>query len=404
MVRPAKLKRKLALLAVPVVLAHFVGLEWIGRQADQISGLTWMVPPMYTRMLQPSAPPPVVAVAEAPGATPRPRAAPHPRPPASSPEELQRKREAQEAARREAEEKAQAEAQAKARAQAEARAQAAADAKAQAEAAERARRAREEEEQQAQAAAAAASAAASAQAAASAPSAATTAAAPASAASAGPSDTAALDRWPVDTRLTYRLSGMYRGPLYGDARVQWQRDGSKYQVRLDCRVQVFGTQILTSQGEVTPDGLLPRAYEELRPGKRRFALLGDEVVTLENGRTVPRPPGVQDTASQFVELTQRFATGKEVLQVGRSVKIWLARPGGVERWEYDIVGRDLLQTPKFGTVEAYHLKPRPIEKPRGNINVEMWFAPTLQYLPAKIRITMGEDAYLDLMVDHIEQR
>jgi hypothetical protein len=208
----------------------------------------------------------------------------------------------------------------------------------------------------------------------------------------------------VDTRLNYSLTGTYRGPLYGDARVQWQREGDKYQVRLDARIQVFGTQVLTSQGEVTPDGLIPRAYEELRPGKRRTTRIGDEVVTLDNGRTVPRPPGVQDTASQFVELTQRFATGREPLEVGRSIKLWLARPGGVDQWEYDIVGREALATPKFGTVEAYHLKPRQLTNARGNINVEMWFAPTLQYLPVKIRITMGDEAYLDLMVDHIDQR
>jgi len=230
------------------------------------------------------------------------------------------------------------------------------------------------------------------------------ASAPAADASAAGSDTAALDRWPVDTRLSYQLTGQYRGPLFGDARVQWQREGARYQVRLDVKIQVFGTQVLTSQGEVTANGLIPRAYEELRPGKRRTAQIGDEVVILENGRTVPRPPGVQDTASQFVELTQRFATGREVLEVGRSVTLWLARPGGVDQWVYDIVARDQLRTPKFGTVEAFHLKPRPIDKPRGNITAEIWVAPSLQYLPARIRIEIGNDAFLDLMVDHIEQR
>ena len=248
---------------------------------------------------------------------------------------------------------------------------------------------------------AAAAAAPEAQPAASAASAASAAAAPASTPA---SDMAAIDRWPVDTRLSYVLTGQYRGPLYGDARVQWQRQGTRYQVRLDAKIQLFGTQVLTSQGEVTPNGLLPRAYEELRPRKRRTVQIGDEVVMLENGSTVPRPPGVQDTASQFVELTQRFATGRETLEVGRSVKLWLARPGGVNEWVYDIVGREPLRTPQFGTVEAFHLKPRPVANPRGNITVEMWFAPSLQYLPARIRIVMGDDAWLDLMVDHIEQR
>lgn len=356
---------RLALLALLVAVGHLLALEWLARQADKISGLVLMTPPMYTRLLQPAQPPPVPTAAATP--QPRGRTAPAPRPPASSAEELRRQAEAEEVARREAQERAQAQAEAQARERAEAEA-----------------REREQAAQQAQAAASAASA-------------------PAPAASAAP-DTDALAHWPTDTLLHYRLTGHYRGPLYGDARVQWQREAGKYQVRLDVRIQVFGTQILTSQGDVTPEGLVPRAYEELRPGKRRFATIGDEVVVLENGRTVPRPPGVQDTASQFVELSQRFATGKELLEVGRTVSLWLARPGGVDRWEYEVAARDLLPTPNFGTVEAFHLKPRPIGNPRGNVTAEMWFAPTLQYLPVRIKVLMGDEAWLDLMVDHIEQR
>jgi hypothetical protein len=315
---------------------------------------------MFTRILRPAEPPPVIAAATAPAPRPRPRAAPHPKPPASSPEQIRQQELedalAQEEARRRVE---------KVRREAELE--------------------REAVQAQAQAAAAPASA-------------------PASAANAAPAASASLDHWPTDTRLTYQLSGQFRGPLYGDAHVQWQREGARYQVRLDVRIQVFGTQILTSQGEVTPEGLVPRAYEELRPGKRRFAQLGDDVILLENGRTLPRPPGVQDTASQFVELSQRFATGKELLEVGHSVSVWLARPGGVDQWTYDIVDRAQLRTPQMGEVETFHLKPRPIANPRGNYTAEIWIAPSLQYLPVRIRITMGNEAWLDLVVDRIEQR
>jgi hypothetical protein len=386
---------KLALLALAVIAGHLAGLAWISLQADQASRLKLMVPPMYTRMLQPAAPPPVVAVpAHAP---PRSSsvAALAPRPPASSPDELREKRAAQARAR-------EAREQAEARALAEAHAHALAQAEALAEA----RRKQDEQEQVAQQAASPASAASAPSAGSSAASApvAETAQAPASAASAAATDTAALDRWPVDTRLNYALTGQYRGPLYGDARVQWQREGDRYQVRLEARIDMFGTQVLTSQGLVTADGLEPHAYEETRPGKRRFARIGEHVVTLENGKTLPKPPGVQDTASQFVELTQRFATGREPLKVGHAVTLWLARPGGVDEWVYEIVGRDMLTTAKFGTLETYHLKPRPITSPRGNINVEMWFAPSLEYLPVRIKLTMGQDTWLDLVIDHIEQR
>ena len=187
------------------------------------------------------------------------------------------------------------------------------------------------------------------------------------------------------------------------ARVQWQRQGDKYQVRLDASIQLFGTQILTSQGDVTPEGLVPHAYEELRPGKRRFARIGEHVVELENGKTVPKPAGVQDTASQFVELSHRFATGRERLEVGRSVSFWMARPGAVDLWTYDVVEREMLAT-RLGEIEAFHLKPRALASPHGNIYMDMWFAPSLQYLPVRVRVGMGDEATVDLLVEGIDQR
>ena len=216
---------------------------------------------------------------------------------------------------------------------------------------------------------------------------------------------AAVDTWPADTRLNYRLGGQFRsGELHGSASVQWQREGERYQTRVDIDVTLLASLVLTSQGEVTPQGLFPRAYEELRRSGPRGARMGDSSIVLNDGRSVPRPDGVQDTASQFVELSHRFATGQETMEVGRSVSFWLARPGGVDLWTYDIVGRETLQSPELGGIDAFHLKPRRITNPRGNITAEIWFAPSLQYLPVRIRVAMGDATWVDLMVDRIEQR
>lgn len=213
-----------------------------------------------------------------------------------------------------------------------------------------------------------------------------------------------FDSWPADTRLNYRLSGNFRGELYGSARVQWQRQDERYQTRVDIDITLFATLVMTSQGEVTAEGLSPKVYEESRRSGPRGVRLSDDAITLHDGTRVPRPRNVQDTASQFVELSHRFASGQEPLEVGRSVNVWLARPGAVDLWTYDVVGRETLQTAGLGPIEAFHLKPRPIANPRGNITAEMWFAPSLQYLPVRIRVNMGEATYVDLMVEKIEQR
>ncbi len=213
---------------------------------------------------------------------------------------------------------------------------------------------------------------------------------------------APLDSWPPDTRLSYKVGGFFRGELHGTARVLWQREGDGYQTRVDIDLGLVSL-VMTSQGQVTPQGLLPKAYEETRTGKRRSVSLQDSRVVLADGSQVARPAGVQDTASQFVELSHRFSSGQQPLEVGASVSFWMARPGGVDLWTYDVFEKVILKTPELGPVEAFHLKPRPLANPRGNITAEMWFAPSLQYLPVRIKVSLG-DAFVDLFAQKIEQR
>jgi hypothetical protein len=212
-----------------------------------------------------------------------------------------------------------------------------------------------------------------------------------------------LSRWPLDTRLSYELSGNFRGPLYGSGTVLWQRQGERYQASVDLDLGPKNMYHMLSQGRVTPDALLPLAFEEKRvSGKLRVVRLQEDAVTLDNGSRVPRPPDLQDAASQFVALTYQFTIGTRRLAVGEVLRYHLARPGGVDEWVFDVVAEDTLHTARWGPVKAFHLKPRPLANPRGNIYAEIWFAPSLQYLPARIRMTMGE-VELDLLVGRIEQ-
>jgi len=381
--------RWLALIAL-VLLLHVLAIHWIGRQLQQTALLPKMAEPMFTRLLQQQAPPALVAAApvEAAPAPARPQVrsvaprAPKPRRAASQPVAPPPPVEAPPASA--------------------------------ASEAPDAAPAPQEPFDVAMSAAAAAAAASAPQPAASstavaaplaAPaSSAVAAAAPRSGASAPAGPPIGPDGWPTDTRVNYRLGGMYRGALHGSAQVQWLRQEQRYETKIDIDITLLANLVMTSQGSVTPRGLRPEAYEEQRRGGARRTQLRDDTILLGNGQVVPRPDGVQDTASQFVELSHRFASGQETLEVGRNVTLWLARPGGVDRWTYDVVGRDILQTPELGPVEAFHLKPRPLDKPRGTITAEIWFAPSLQYLPVRIKVTMDESTYVDLVVMNIQQR
>jgi hypothetical protein len=218
------------------------------------------------------------------------------------------------------------------------------------------------------------------------------------------SDQAYLDGWPADTRISYALGGYYRGALSGDAQVLWQRDGDKYQARIEVNVGILLSMSLTSQGTITPAGLYPQLYEEQVRGRRRIITMDAQTVTLPSGRQVPRPPGLQDTISQFIDLGYQFATGRTTLQVGHPFQLWLARPGGVDLWTYRVPEEVAVPTVKWGPVPAFHLEPSPPAGSHGDVTLELWFAPSLQYLPARVRLNLDAQNYLILTAQKIEQR
>ena len=219
---------------------------------------------------------------------------------------------------------------------------------------------------------------------------------------------AAAFEWPPSTRLTYQLSGNYRGEVHGNARVQWVRQGARYQVHLDLAIgpsfAPLITRRMTSDGELGERGLTPRRYDEatrlpFQQARRMTVQFTPEHVTLANGTVQAALPGVQDAASQFVQMTWLFTTRPELLRAGNTVTLALALPRRMDRWVYDVIGQVRLATP-IGEIEAFHLKPRLGERrPGTELSAEIWFAPTLQYLPVRIRIRQDVDTFIDLVLD-----
>ena len=220
------------------------------------------------------------------------------------------------------------------------------------------------------------------------------------------SDADAQFEWPASTRMTYQLTGNYRGEVSGSAQVEWIRSGANYQVHVDFIVgpkfAPLITQRSTSDGAITAAGLAPRRYDQdirfltnSRP--RQTIVFESGNVVLANGDVRPALPGLQDTASQFVQLTYVFSTRPEMLRVGSSVEIPLALPKKVALWTYDVVEEVTLNTP-FGPLTGIHLKPRSNDQKAGTLSVEMWMSPQLRYLPVRIRFEQDAQTYVDLMI------
>ena len=213
--------------------------------------------------------------------------------------------------------------------------------------------------------------------------------------------------WPASTRLSYTLTGNYRGDVTGTAQVEWIRVDDRYQVNLDLVIgpefSPLITRRMTSEGNIAASGLVPTRYDEdtqvvMRDRRRVTVVFEPDAVVLANGERRDRLEGVQDTASQFIQMTYVFSTHPERLRVGGAVAFPLALARTMDSYVYEVVEAQTLQTP-FGALAAFHLKPRPRPTRRANeLTVELWIAPELRYLPVRIRIEQDPATFIDLMI------
>lgn len=218
--------------------------------------------------------------------------------------------------------------------------------------------------------------------------------------------------WPPSTRLNYTLTGHYRGPVEGLATVEWLRNGLRYQVRMVLNVGPAFAPLLTrlhaSEGELTPQGLRPRRYDEaskvvFREPKHLTMWLDDASIRLPDGRTLPRPEGIQDSASQFLQLLWLFTHDPSLLAAGHSIDMPLALPRHLDTWRYVVQGVEQLETP-VGSIATVHVKPTREPRPGVELTAEMWVAPSLQYLPVRLLIRQDAQTYVDLLLNTLPQQ
>lgn len=209
--------------------------------------------------------------------------------------------------------------------------------------------------------------------------------------------------WPRSTRVSYILRGSYRGELYGTAQVEWIRHDNAYQVFMDVQSGLVFERHMRSEGTITPTGLTPSRYQEnskiLFKAPRTLNIAFDATsVVLGNGQRLPTMPGVQDPASQFLQLTYLFRAQPERLTPGTQIEIPVALPRHLNPWVFDVMPPEVLDTP-IGRLQAYQLKPKSMNAVRPNdLKADIWFSPELQYLPVRIRIFQDENTYLDLHI------
>jgi hypothetical protein len=218
--------------------------------------------------------------------------------------------------------------------------------------------------------------------------------------------------WPKATRVTYKVEGYFRGEAYGNAKVEWIKQGERYQVHVDASIgpsfAPLGSQRWTSEGVITPEGLAPERFESInklliKSAPAKVVNFSASEVELPSGEKVPKLPGVQDPSSHYIQLAYQFIQHPEKLAVGNVIEVPMAWTRRQEMIFYDVMLEEDLDTP-LGKLHAFKLKPRRMNDTKGDVLAEIWLAPALQYLPIRMYLRQGPENYLDMVMDKAPQQ
>lgn len=218
---------------------------------------------------------------------------------------------------------------------------------------------------------------------------------------AAPADTTATQPsvvphvYPAPVRLQYDLSGKASGfPYSANAELWWMTDGKTYEARTVISHFLLGTSTQTSTGKITAQGLEPVRFTNKYRNEVvvRFDRDKNKAIFNTDMPEAPLLPGAQDQASVFWQAASTVAAAPSRYPVGSTLTYQTIGPRTVEMWTFTVGATEKLDLPG-GEVSALRLWREAAHE--NDAKGEVWLAPSMNYLPVRIRLTKGTDEMID---------
>ena len=208
---------------------------------------------------------------------------------------------------------------------------------------------------------------------------------------------------PASARLQYKVVGVSKSLNYqATAELLWKASGDKYEAALKVSAFLVGSRSMTSVGQITATGLAPTRFADKSKNElaAHFEAAQGKIVFSANTPDAPWVNGAQDRVSVFLQLGGILAARPADFPAGASVTIYTVGPREAEAWTFEVQAQetlDLLGAP-MSTLKL-------IRKPRREFDqkIEVWYAPSLGYLPVRNRITQPGGDFLDQQLSEISR-
>ena len=212
---------------------------------------------------------------------------------------------------------------------------------------------------------------------------------------------------PGSARLQYKMTGTSKGlTYYANAELSWSNSGSQYEAAMKVSAMFVGSRSMSSVGRITPSGLAPTRFSDKSRSELAVHFDADrgKITFSANTPDALWMEGAQDRVSVFMQLAGMLAAGPTAANstsassgsngfpVGSSITVYTLGPREADTWTFLVEAEEKLSLP-YAELDTLKLS----RKPRREYDqkVEIWYAPSLGYLPVRNRITQQNGDFLD---------
>lgn len=181
--------------------------------------------------------------------------------------------------------------------------------------------------------------------------------------------------------------------------IHWRTDGHTYDLSVSMPVPFVGPFAYRSEGRIDAFGVAPDRYVEKR-GKRPedIAIFNREIRQVVFTRTpnnAPLPDGVQDRFSMLMQLSGLLRGNPSAYKPGVTQQFFVIDNNSGETWPITVIGDEQVQT-QAGIIDARHFMRLP-RRDGDTRRIDMWLAPSLGWLPARLVQSEPNGAQIELL-------
>lgn len=200
---------------------------------------------------------------------------------------------------------------------------------------------------------------------------------------------------PPPLRLNYTIYGRVSHiPYRASGFLKWKHNGRTYESELEVSIFLLGSRVQTSQGRITAAGLQPlRFVDRVRNDRTVEFDYAQSLLRFSEGTApTPLPAGAQDHLSIFIQMGAMVGAAPQRYPVGTVLNFEAMGIYGPEQSRLVAAGEERQALPggELATFKFTRKAPR-AEDP----DAEIWLAPALGWLPARIRLSHANGDLVD---------